>query len=51
VKPGDGLEAIRYAQNHSPDLVLMDLSMPRRDGLKVFSSFAHSIQEISASSY
>jgi DNA-binding NarL/FixJ family response regulator len=46
---GDGLEAIRYAQNHSPDLVLMDLSMPRRGGLKVFSSFAHSIERISAS--
>jgi DNA-binding NarL/FixJ family response regulator len=29
----DGLEAIRCAQNHSPDLVLMDLSMPRMTGL------------------
>jgi len=30
---GDGLEAIRSAQTHSPDLVLMDLSMPRMTGL------------------
>jgi two-component system response regulator NreC len=30
---GDGLEAIRAAQKHSPDLVLMDLSMPRMSGL------------------
>jgi len=29
----DGLEAIRCVQNHSPDLVLMDLSMPRMTGL------------------
>jgi len=29
----DGLEAIRLAQKHSPDLVLMDLSMPRMTGI------------------
>lgn len=29
----DGLEAIRCAQVHSPDLVLLDLSMPRMTGL------------------
>jgi two-component system response regulator NreC len=30
---GDGLEAIRSVQKHSPDLVLIDLSMPRMSGL------------------
>lgn len=29
----DALEAIRSAQNHSPDLVLLDLFMPRMTGL------------------
>ena len=29
----DGLEAIRSAQTHSPDLVLLDLFMPRMTGL------------------
>jgi DNA-binding NarL/FixJ family response regulator len=29
----DGLEAIRCAQIHSPDLILLDLSMPRMTGL------------------
>ena len=29
----DGLEAIRCAQVHSPDLILLDLSMPRMTGL------------------
>jgi len=30
---GDGLEAIRCARVHSPDLILLDLSMPRMTGL------------------
>ena len=29
----DGLAAIRCVQNHSPDLILLDLSMPRMTGL------------------
>jgi DNA-binding NarL/FixJ family response regulator len=29
----DGLEAIRAAENHKPDLILMDLSMPRMNGM------------------
>ncbi len=29
----DGLEAIRAAETHKPDLVLMDLSMPRMNGM------------------
>jgi DNA-binding NarL/FixJ family response regulator len=30
---GDGLEAIRCARDHSPDMILLDLSMPRMTGL------------------
>ena len=30
---GDGLEAIRCVQNHTPDMILLDLSMPRMTGL------------------
>jgi len=29
----DGLEAIRCVQNHNPDMILLDLSMPRMTGL------------------
>jgi DNA-binding NarL/FixJ family response regulator len=29
----DGIEAIRCVQNHSPDMILLDLSMPRMTGL------------------
>ena len=30
----DGLEAVEKAKNLRPDLVLMDISMPRMDGLE-----------------
>jgi two-component system response regulator NreC len=54
----DGLEAISSVQNYSPDLVLMDLSMPRMTGLsaikeikranaqtKILAVTAHSAEE------
>jgi two-component system, NarL family, response regulator NreC len=31
---GDGLEAIRCVQDHSPDMILLDISMPRMSGLE-----------------
>ncbi|MEO0575017.1 MAG: response regulator transcription factor [Pseudomonadota bacterium] len=31
---GDGLEAVAAAQLHKPDIVLMDIRMPRMDGLQ-----------------
>jgi DNA-binding NarL/FixJ family response regulator len=30
---GDGIEAVRCAIEHQPDLVLLDLSMPKMDGI------------------
>lgn len=34
-KTGDGLETIEQVKLHRPDLVLMDVQMPKLDGLKV----------------
>ena len=33
-KASDGLEAIRLFQEHHPDIVTMDLTMPRMEGLE-----------------
>jgi len=35
---GDGAEAIRKAKEHQPDLVVLDLSMPRVDGLEALQA-------------
>ena len=41
----DGFEAVRCVRDHEPDLVLMDLTMPRKDGLEALreikSSWPH----------
>jgi two-component system, NarL family, response regulator len=33
----DGVEALTLAKKHQPDIVLLDLRMPRRDGLEVIA--------------
>lgn len=35
---GDGLEGVRTAETHTPDLILTDLSMPRSDGFALISA-------------
>jgi two-component system NarL family response regulator len=34
---GDGMEAVELAKQHLPDIVLLDLRMPRLDGLEVIA--------------
>jgi len=34
---GDGLEAVRQAQELKPDLILLDISLPKLDGLQAAS--------------
>lgn len=33
VEAGNGIEALQQYQQHSPDIVLMDITMPEMDGL------------------
>jgi len=42
----DGLEAIRLIKNKKPDLVLLDLSMPRMNGLSVLREIKGSMPEV-----
>ena len=37
---GDGQEAVELAERHQPDLVIMDVKMPRRDGIDAASEIA-----------
>jgi serine phosphatase RsbU (regulator of sigma subunit) len=37
ITAGDGLEALKQVQKHSPDLVLLDIMMPKMDGFEVLS--------------
>jgi two-component system, response regulator PdtaR len=37
---GDGQEAVELAEQHQPDLVIMDVKMPRRDGIDAAAEIA-----------
>jgi DNA-binding NarL/FixJ family response regulator len=43
---GDGLEAIRCIKNKQPDLVLLDINMPRMDGLAVIHEIKNLLPRI-----
>lgn len=34
---GDGVEAVHMARQHNPDLILLDISIPKLDGLEVIA--------------
>jgi CheY-like chemotaxis protein len=36
LEASDGEECVKLAQNHRPDLIMIDLSMPKLDGWEVF---------------
>jgi AmiR/NasT family two-component response regulator len=38
---GDGQEAVELAEQHNPDLVIMDVKMPRRDGIDAAAEIAN----------
>ena len=42
---GDGVEAIRVAKETKPDLVLLDIHMPRRDGLETIKILRQKLPE------
>ncbi|MBX3424434.1 MAG: response regulator transcription factor [Pirellulales bacterium] len=42
---GDGLQCIEQARRHRPDLVLLDVRMPRADGLAVLSRLRGELPE------
>ena len=41
---GDGAEAMRLAETHHPDVILMDLRMPGTDGITATASCASGCQ-------
>jgi DNA-binding NarL/FixJ family response regulator len=42
---GDGEEAVRLAQAHRPDVVLLDIMMPRLDGLAAAAEISRTVPE------
>ncbi|MGD9107416.1 MAG: response regulator transcription factor [Desulfobacterales bacterium] len=42
---GDGIEAIRLVEKHKPDLVLLDLAMPKMSGLSVLKDIKNRYPE------
>jgi two-component system LytT family response regulator len=48
---GDGLEAVELAQARAPDLVLLDVQMPRLDGFEVLELLDRSIGVVFTTAY
>ena len=43
---GDGREAVRQAESLCPDVILMDLVMPRGDGVEAIAELKHAIPHV-----
>jgi len=43
---GDGEEAIDLARRHQPDIVLLDITMPKRSGLELASQIANELPDV-----
>ena len=43
----DPLEGIKFARRESPDLILLDIRMPRKDGFKVLESIKENSKTLS----
>jgi CheY-like chemotaxis protein len=41
LQAGDGEEAVNSAEEHKPDLILLDLLLPKMDGFKVMERIRH----------
>jgi two-component system, NtrC family, response regulator AtoC len=46
LEAGDGVEALKQIQSGAPDAVLLDLKMPRRDGLDVLGELGPALTEL-----
>jgi DNA-binding response OmpR family regulator len=44
---GDGEAAVVYAEEHRPDLIVLDLSLPRKDGTEVLAELSGRFDETS----
>jgi DNA-binding response OmpR family regulator len=44
---GDGESALAYAEEHRPDLIVLDLSLPRKDGTEVLAELSGRFEETS----
>jgi DNA-binding response OmpR family regulator len=44
---GDGESGLRYAEEHRPDLIVLDLSLPRKDGTEVLAEMHGRFDETS----
>lgn len=44
---GDGESGLRYAEEHRPDLIVLDLSLPRKDGTEVLEAMRGRFDETS----